>query len=73
MDPFTAKFSQKKILTKFRSFILWNFEEQIAPCVSTGTQLSFEWSHHRICINENTEEYWKTEFREFSAYMYLEF
>ena len=73
MDPFTVKFSQKKISTNFRNFILWNFEEQIAPFVSTGRELSFEWSHHRICINENTEEYCKTEFREFSAYMCLQF
>ena len=34
---------------KFRpNFILWNFEKQIAPCVSTGRELLFEWSHHRI-------------------------
>ena len=29
INPFTAKFSQTQILTKF-----WNFEKQIAPCVS---------------------------------------
>ena len=29
-DPFTAKFSQKQILTKFPNFILWNFEKQVA-------------------------------------------
>ena len=23
-------------------------EKQIAPCVRTGRELSFEWSHHRI-------------------------
>ena len=48
LNPFTAKFSRKQISTKFAHFILWNFEEQIAPCVSTGRELSFEWSHHRI-------------------------
>ena len=48
IKPFTAKFSQKQISTKFRNFISWNFVKQIAPCVSTGRELSFEWSHHRI-------------------------
>ena len=34
---------------KFRpNFILWNFVKQIAPCVSTGRELLFEWSHRRI-------------------------
>ena len=47
-NPFTAKFSQKQISTTFPNFILGNFEKQIAPCVSTGRELSFEWSHHRI-------------------------
>ena len=48
INPFTAKFNQKQISTKFPNFILWNFVKQIAPCVSTGRKLSFEWSHHRI-------------------------
>ena len=48
LDPFTAKFSQKQISTKFSNFSLWNFENQIELCVSTGRELSFEWSHHRI-------------------------
>ena len=46
LNPFTAKFSQKQTVDKFPNFILWNFEKQIASCVSTGTQPSFEWSHH---------------------------
>ena len=25
-----------------------HFEKQKVPCVSTGRELSFEWSHHRI-------------------------
>ena len=45
---FTAKFSRKQISTKFPNFMLWNFEKQIAPCVNTGRELSFEWSHQRI-------------------------
>ena len=48
IKPFTANFSQKQILTKSPNFILWNFEKQTAPCESTGRELSFEWSHHRI-------------------------
>ena len=52
-NPFTAKFSRKQISTKFPNFILWNFEKQIAPCVSTGRELSFEWSHHRILSAES--------------------
>ena len=40
--------SKSQISTKFPNFILWNFEKQIAPCVSTGRELLFEWSHHRI-------------------------
>ena len=53
INPFTAKFSQKQISTKFPNFILWNFEKQIAPCVSTGRELSFEWSHHRISSTDS--------------------
>ena len=48
LDPFTAKFSQRQISTKFPNFILWNVGKQIALCVSTGRKLLFEWSHHRI-------------------------
>ena len=48
INPFTARFSQKQFSTKFRNFILWNLEKQIAPCVSTGREVSFEWSPHRI-------------------------
>ena len=44
----TAKFSQKQISTKCHNFIFSNSEKQIAPCVSTGRELAFECSHHRI-------------------------
>ena len=43
LNPFTAKCGQRQISTKFP-----NFEKQIAPYESTGRELSFEWSHHRI-------------------------
>ena len=39
LNPFTPKFRQKQISTEFPNFT-------IAPCVSTGKELSFEWSHH---------------------------
>ena len=55
INPFTAKFSQKQISTKCPNFILWNFEKQIAPCVSTGRELSFEWSYHRISSTDSKE------------------
>ena len=35
------------------NFISWNFVKQIAPCVSTGRELSFEWSHHRISSTDS--------------------
>ena len=28
-------------------------DKQIAPCESTGTELSFEWSHHRISFADS--------------------
>ena len=54
LKPFTVKFSQKQISTKFRNFILWNFEKQIAPCVRTGRELSFEWSH-RVTLQNSIQ------------------
>ena len=53
LNPFTAKLSQRQISTKFPHFILWNFEKQIASCVSTGRELLFEWSHHKILSTES--------------------
>ena len=47
LNPFTAKFSRRQISTKFPHF------KQIAPCVSTGRELSFEWSLHRILSTES--------------------
>ena len=47
-NPFTAKFSQKQILTKFPNFMLWKLGKQMASCESRGRELSFEWSHRRI-------------------------
>ena len=33
--------------SKISKFHLLHFEKQISPCVSTGRELSFEWSHYR--------------------------
>ena len=43
-----AKFDKK-----ISNFILYNFEKQVAPCVSTGREISFEWSHHRISYTDS--------------------
>ena len=37
-----------KIRQKIPNFILWNFEKQVAPCVSTGREVSFKWSLHWV-------------------------
>ena len=52
-NPFTAKCSQRQISTRFPNFIVSNFEKQIAPCVSSGREVSFEWSHHRISSTDS--------------------
>ena len=48
LNPFTAKCGQRQVSTKFPNFIFQNCEKQMALCESTGRELSFEWSHHRI-------------------------
>ena len=53
INPFTAKCSQRQISTRFPNFILYNFVKQIVPCVSAGTELSFEWPHHRISSTDS--------------------
>ena len=53
VNPFVAKCSQRQISTRFPNFILQHFEKQIVPCVSTGRELSFEWSHHRISSTDS--------------------
>ena len=42
-----------KIRQKFPNFILQNLDKQIAPCESTGRELSFEWSHHRTLSTDS--------------------
>ena len=53
LNPFTAKCGQRQILTKFPNFIFKNFDKQIASCESTGRELLFEWSHHRISSTDS--------------------
>ena len=40
--------SKGQIRQKIPNSILRNFEKQVAPCVSTGREVSFEWSLHRV-------------------------
>ena len=53
LNPFTAKCGQRKVSTKFPNFIFQNCEKQIVSCESTGTELSFDWSHHRISSTDS--------------------
>ena len=53
LHPFTAKCGQRKVSTKFLNFIFQNCEKQIASCDSTGRELSFECSHHRISSTDS--------------------
>ena len=53
LHPFTAKCGQRKVSTKFPNFIFQNCGKQIASCESTGRELSFEWSHHRISSTDS--------------------
>ena len=48
INPFTAKCGQRQISTKCPNVICYNFDKHVAPYESTGRELSFEWSHHRI-------------------------
>ena len=52
-NPFTAKRGQRQISTKFPNFVLQNFEKQIVSCESTGRELSFDRSHHRISSSDS--------------------
>ena len=42
-----------KIREKIPNFISWNLERQVAPCVSTGREVSFEWSLHRVSSTDS--------------------
>ena len=53
LNPFTAKCGQRQISSKFPNFIFSNFDKQIASCESTGRELSFEWSHHRMSSTDS--------------------
>ena len=45
-----------KIPQKIPNSILWNFEKQLAPCVSMGREVSFEWSLHRVSSTDSNLE-----------------
>ena len=42
-----------KFLPNSKFHFLKNFEKQIVSCESTGRELSFEWSHHRISSTDS--------------------
>ena len=48
LNPFSAKCGQGQNATKIPTFRFVKFWKQIAPFESTGRDVSFEWSHHRI-------------------------
>ena len=42
-----------KLQQKIPNFILQNLEKQVASCVSTGREVSFEWSLHRVSSKDS--------------------
>ena len=52
INPFTVKCGQRQISSKVSKFHFLKFW-QIAECDSTGRELSFEWSHHRISSTDS--------------------
>ena len=56
LNPFSAKCGQGQNLTKFPEFCFVKFWKQIAPFESTGREVSFEWSHHRILSTDSKLE-----------------
>ena len=42
--------------SKLRQNFIWEiFEKQLAPCVSTGREILFEWSRHRIWSTDSKD------------------
>ena len=53
INPFSAKCGQGQNSTKIHKFRFVKFWKQIAPFESTGREVSFEWSHHRILSTDS--------------------
>ena len=53
INPFSAKCGQGQNSTKIPKFRFVKFWKQIAPFESTGREVSFEWSHHRILSTDS--------------------
>ena len=51
--PSVAKCGQGQNATKIPKFRFVKFWKQIAPFESTGREVSFEWSHHRILSTDS--------------------
>ena len=52
-DLYLKESKQKQEDQIIKPFIFKNFDKQIASCESTGKELSFEWSHHRISSTDS--------------------
>ena len=53
INPFTVKCGQRQISSKVSKFHFLKTNSRIAECESTGRELSFEWSHHRISSTDS--------------------
>ena len=53
INPFTAKWSQRKFSSKFANFILWSFEKQIAVKVQAE---SFHLNGHIVGFHPQTQK-----------------
>ena len=53
INPFSAKCGQGQNSTKIHKFLFVKFWKQIAPFVSTGREVLFEWLHHRILSTDS--------------------
>ena len=53
INPFTAKCGQGQNSTKIPKFRFVKFWKQIAPFESTGREVSFEWSQHRLLSTDS--------------------
>ena len=53
INPFSAKCGQGQNSTKIHKFRFVKFWKQIAPFVSRGREVLFEWLHHRILSTDS--------------------
>ena len=53
INPFSARCGQGQNSTKIHKFRFVKFWKQIAPFVSRGREVLFEWLHHRILSTDS--------------------